>query len=86
MARSKSTKRPDKPASNLNSGGSDFIIPFKILKPIKSKLKEKFTDYDVDKEEVKEVVHVFHESDKDYNLIDLMKHIIKLTITICGRE
>ena len=76
MARSKSTKRLDRPASNSNSGGSNFIIPFKIPKPNESKLKAKFTDGD--NEKVEEVVHVFHEGDKDYNLIVLMKHIIKL--------
>ena len=74
----KRSKRPDKPASNSNSnsGGGDFIIPFKIPKPNESKLKAKFTDDD--EEEVEEVVQVFHEGDKDYNLIVLMKQIIEL--------
>ncbi len=67
MAGKKCTKRPDKPASKSNSSGGDFVIPFKIPRPNESKLKAKFTD---DKsEEDEDVVLVFREGDKDYNLI-----------------
>ncbi len=69
MAKKTGSKRPDKPALSLhsNSSGDDFVIPFKIPKPSESKLKAKFTDDD--DEEVEETIHVYHEGDKEYNLM-----------------